>query len=121
MERELAKKIGEAARRARKALGITQEDAADRIGISLEFYSRIERGGTLPSVPTLLRMANALAASADELLGRTETSTFYGVAEPHPAYGEDDSPELRRLVRKLRRARPRTLRIVGLVASELER
>ncbi|HEX9288066.1 MAG TPA: helix-turn-helix transcriptional regulator [Anaeromyxobacteraceae bacterium] len=49
---------------------LTQEDAAERAELSLEFFSRIERGATLPSVPTLARLASVLNVSADELLGR---------------------------------------------------
>lgn len=69
MDDHLAKTIGSAARSARLARGLTQEDAADIVGVSLEFYARIERGKTLPSVPTLLRLAAALGVSADVLLG----------------------------------------------------
>lgn len=71
MDKQLAKSIGAAARRARKALELTQEDAAERIGVSVEFYARIERGNSLPSVPTFVRIANSLGVSADTLIGRT--------------------------------------------------
>ena len=60
--------IGSNARAARKALDLTQDQAADRIGVSAEFYARIERGNALPSVDTLARMAPSLNISADQLL-----------------------------------------------------
>ena len=66
--KELAKSIGRAARAARDALGITQEVAADRVQLSVEFYARIERGNSMPSVPTLARLATVLKVSADIML-----------------------------------------------------
>ena len=53
-----------------EARKLTQEDAADVVGVSVEFYARIERGKTSSSVPTLLRIAAAgLRLSSDVLLG----------------------------------------------------
>jgi len=48
---------------------VSQEVVLDLAEVSVEFYARIERGKTLPSVPTLLRLATALRVSADVLLG----------------------------------------------------
>jgi transcriptional regulator with XRE-family HTH domain len=121
MDKELAKSIGAAAREARKALELTQEDAAERIGVSAEFYARIERGNALPSVPTFARISAALGVSADTLLGLRSGE----VKESQPAWASasppSDSPEIRRLVRRLRKATPATLRLVTLLVKELER
>jgi transcriptional regulator with XRE-family HTH domain len=120
LETTLAKTIGNAARNARAALSLTQEDAAELIGISLEFYARIERGGTLPSVPTLARMAEALQTSADALLGAKVRDE--GVAPWRaPAQPPSDSPEVRRLLRRVRRADPKTLKLLNSFLSALER
>ena len=128
MDKELAQSIGAAAREARKTLELTQEDAAERIGVSAEFYARIERGNALPSVPTFARIAAALGVSADILLGlnkpaaaaasnqETEAPTWATTAPP------DDTPEVRRLLRRLRRVKhQRTLHLVSLLIKELER
>jgi transcriptional regulator with XRE-family HTH domain len=115
----LATKIGKAARTARAALGLTQADAAEQIGISTEFYARIERGGATPSVPTLAKMAAALETTADRLLGRGESSTAAQWARANGATSEE--PEIRRLVRRLRGAHPRTLRLLNLLAAALEK
>src|SRR6266567_768702 len=121
METNLAKTMGDALRVARKSKGLTQEDAAERAGISFEFFSRIERGGTLPSVPTLVRLASALDVSADELLG-LRAGHLGGTAAAHPPSGEgDDGPDLRRLMRRLRKARPKTVRLLAILTAELER
>jgi transcriptional regulator with XRE-family HTH domain len=122
MDKELAESIGKAAREARRSLGLTQEDAAERIGVSAEFYARIERGNALPSVPSLARIAAALGVSADKLIGRPEQSRSKEVSNKwKQASQPDDSREMRRLVRRLRKATPATLRLVTLLIKELER
>lgn len=119
MDSALAKTIGDAARAARTARRLSQTDAAEAVGISLEFYARIERGGTLPSAPTLRSIARALGVSADALLGLgLKGSTLNAV--PSPATGKASSPELRRLLRRLRVAKPKTLRLLSAVAAAVE-
>ena len=118
MDSQLARHIGDRARAARQSLHLTQEDVAERVGVSLEFYSRLERGGTLPSVPTLQRIVAALDVSADVLLGRA-------VQEPPPlvlreaATGDEVRRRLlRRIVRRLEETDEPTLELVnqGLIA-----
>ncbi len=122
MNRELAKSIGHVAREARKALQLTQEDAAERINVSVEFYARIERGNSLPSILTFARIVSALGVSADSLLGRQPIAVQAGpFRSPWVPAPPADSPEIRRLVRRLRKARPSTLRLVNLLVKELER
>lgn len=120
MNKELAKSIGSAARQARTALELTQEDAAERIEVSVEFYARIERGNSLPSVPTLARIAGVLGVSADALLGRTAFVPGGGPAWMHVS-PPTDGPEIRRVMRMLRRASPGTLRLVTMLLKEIER
>jgi transcriptional regulator with XRE-family HTH domain len=128
MDKELAESIGTAARSARTSLKLTQEDAAERIGVSAEFYARIERGNALPSVPTLARISTSLGVSADNLLGRAaprsdddEDPPALVPAQPPAPTPPTDGPELRRLARRLRKASPVTLRLVALLVKELER
>jgi transcriptional regulator with XRE-family HTH domain len=118
MDTGLANKIGSAARIARKRLGLSQADAAERAGISAEFYARIERGGTLPSAPTLVALAEALDVSTDVLVGRTAGRQYPKGAREATAAAQD-SPEVRRLLRRVRRAAPRVVRILNLLAAEL--
>jgi transcriptional regulator with XRE-family HTH domain len=118
MNRELAKSIGMAARQARKQLQLTQEDAAERIEVSVEFYARIERGTSLPSILTFARIVSALGVSADALLGRHPA--FVQAGPSWTPQQTDESPEIRRLVRRLRKANPSALRLVSLLLRELE-
>jgi transcriptional regulator with XRE-family HTH domain len=123
MDKELAESIGTGARSARTSLKLTQEDAAERIGVSAEFYARIERGNALPSVPTLARISTSLGVSADLLLGHVSEAQEQrapALAPPAPSESDMERPELRRLLRRLRKASPATLRLVALLVKELE-
>ncbi|GAB4569826.1 MAG: hypothetical protein Tsb0020_24190 [Haliangiales bacterium] len=120
MNKELAKSIGSAARRARTDLKLTQEDAAERINMSVEFYARIERGNSMPSVQNLRRIAEALGVSADVMLGRVKYDAASAMVW-RPAAPVTDTPEVRRIARMLRRAKPGTLRLVTMLLKELQR
>lgn len=55
-------------RERRRAAGLSQADLAERSGVSTEFVSRMERGVTFPSVPTLMSLCRALACTPNDLL-----------------------------------------------------
>ena len=67
------KAVGNAIRKRRLALGLTQEQAAEKIDRALRFYSRIELGDVGMSVDTLLEICGMLKTTPDALLIR-ETS-----------------------------------------------
>jgi transcriptional regulator with XRE-family HTH domain len=69
MNNELAIAIGRAARQARQALGLTQEQIAEKLGVSVKFCSRIERGVALPSLGTFMRLVEVLRVDGNTLLG----------------------------------------------------
>jgi len=96
VDQELAEIIGQGARCARRKKKLTQEQVAERIDVSSEFYARLERGHALPSVPTLRRICNVLDVSADVLLfGDCIDATLRVDATTA------DPPELRILIEKL--------------------
>ncbi len=72
-DKELARTIGHRARAARTALKLTQAEVAERVELAAEVYGRLERGGMLPSVPTLMRIAAALFVEPSVLVGASET------------------------------------------------
>ena len=55
-------------KRLRQAAGVGQAQLAERVGVSTEFVSRMERGKTLPSLVTLGKLCDALGCSPNELL-----------------------------------------------------
>ena len=121
MKDTLAKKIGAAARAARKALQLTQEDTAERLNVSVEFYARIERGTSLPSIVTFANIVRVLGVSGDALLGRPGAPAVAPMGIPSWAPAPpNDGPELRRLARRLRKSSPATLRAVNLLLREIE-
>ena len=62
------KALGRRIKEARTAAEITQEALAEMAGISLPHVSNIETGNTKVSLPTLVKIANALTVSLDPLL-----------------------------------------------------
>lgn len=62
------KAVGSEIRRRRLALGLTQEQAAERIDRALRFYARIELGDVGMSVETLLEICAMLKTTPDALL-----------------------------------------------------
>lgn len=55
-------------RELRTARNLTQQDLADRCGSRVPFISNLERGVTVPSLSTLLRLAEALECDASALV-----------------------------------------------------
>jgi ribosome-binding protein aMBF1 (putative translation factor) len=52
--------LGEAVRHRREELGITQAELAERAGLQQPAVARFEAGGTMPTIPMLERLADAL-------------------------------------------------------------
>lgn len=65
MEIETAQIIGA----RRRALGLSQEQLAEKLGVSRQAVSKWETGESLPDTDKLLSLASALEMTADELLG----------------------------------------------------
>ena len=66
--------LGDRLRRARKARGLSIEQAANAAGITKSFLSRLERDGVAASVATLLRVCKALEIRPGSLFDAPETS-----------------------------------------------
>ena len=60
--------IGTRIRKYRKAQGITQEQLAEMIGISIPHMSHIETGNTKLSLTVLVLIAEALSVQTDSLI-----------------------------------------------------
>lgn len=52
--------LGEAVRLRREELGLTQAELAERAGLKQPAVARFEAGGTMPTIPMLERLAEAL-------------------------------------------------------------
>lgn len=62
--------ISRAIKRLRNNAGLTQVELAERIGISQGSLSAYESGKDIPSVNTLIRMADVFKCTLDELVER---------------------------------------------------
>ena len=69
-------KIGQRIRKIRKAHGLSQEELAEKVGISTPHMSHIETGNTKLSLPVFVDIANALQVRTDELLDSPSTPTI---------------------------------------------
>jgi transcriptional regulator with XRE-family HTH domain len=64
---DLPKRLGNRIRELRNRAGITQAQLADRVDISHEFMSRLERGLKAPSLDSAAKIANALGVTLSVL------------------------------------------------------
>ncbi len=60
--------IGQRIRKNRKALELSQEELAEKVGISATHMSHIETGNTKLSLAVFAKLAKALGCRADDLL-----------------------------------------------------
>ena len=63
----LGRQLGQRIRDIRKRLSFTQEELAQRAGISVSYLSMIARAERLPHLQTLVALANALGVTLSQL------------------------------------------------------
>lgn len=66
----LPKQLGAAVRELRLQAGMSQMALADKAGLTLNYVGNVERGESLASVETLVRLAFALNMKGSELMAR---------------------------------------------------
>lgn len=67
--------IGQRIRKIRKAHGLSQEELAEKVGISTTHMSHIETGNTKLSLPVFVELAEALEIRTDEMLSDSDLAT----------------------------------------------
>ena len=72
MYHTITMKLGAKLKERRLARGLLQKDVAKEIGISREFYVKIELGKQEPRHATLVALADFFEVSTDYLLGRED-------------------------------------------------
>lgn len=79
-------------RQLRKARQLTQKRVAELLGISPRVYTRWENGDATPLFGTVVKLADILDVTLDELAGRKETNGEASIhkAELHRLYEEFD-------------------------------
>ena len=61
------KRIGKRIKEQREALGLTQEQFAEKIGVTTNYISTVERGASFPRCEKLILLLNGLETSADAI------------------------------------------------------
>ncbi len=73
--------IGQRVRKFRKAHALSQEELAEKIGISVTHMSHIETGNTKLSLPVLVALAVELEVRTDDLLFEQNSSNGSAMTE----------------------------------------
>lgn len=81
-------KIGANIMKCRKAVGMTQMELADKMGISFQAVSNWERGLSCPDIAKLTELSNVFDVSIDEILGNNRAVEIVTDIE------NDDIPDL---------------------------
>ena len=80
------KAFGDAMRKSREKLGISQLTLQTKTGLDRTFISDLERGVQCPSLRTVIRVAKGLNTTADKLTKLTTQSPYFvfptGESEP---------------------------------------
>lgn len=97
--RTIAARLGERLRALRLRAGLTQQDLADRVGISPPEISKYELARRTPSLESLASLADGLGLPLAEVMA---------IEGP-----ENASPELQRILRRLHGQPEETLELVG--------
>ena len=74
-------KIGEKIRKYRKENGISQEELAEKVGISVTHMSHIETANTKLSLPVFVSVTRALGLKSDDLLSDNRVGCDAGTVE----------------------------------------
>ncbi len=64
----LPKTIGKKVKKRRTSLGLTQEELAEKVGISRAYMGFVEQGRNVPTLETLEKIARSLKVKLSELL-----------------------------------------------------
>lgn len=77
-------KTGQFIARRRKAIGLTQKELAEKLGVTNKAVSKWETGGGMPDVSVLETLAGVLEVSVDELLKGERQADQTELMIPHP-------------------------------------
>lgn len=82
----LTRRFGRAVREVRESRGWSQEVLAERAELNRSYLGEVERGGAMPSLATVAKLAFALDLPTSHLLARCEAGSAL-LAEPGRAAG----------------------------------
>ena len=99
------KLLGKRIQKNRVESGLTAEQFAEKINLSTSMIREIERGNRLPSLGTLIKIANELNVSTDELLCDSINKSSYivnsEITENLKVLNAEDTSLVKRIVEVL--------------------
>lgn len=97
------KSMGQKIKSAREKKGYTQEQLAERLNLSVQHISVIERGVKAPKLETFVRIANELDVNADFLLSELlSVSAQLEASDLYDSMGDVSEKEKERILKVLR-------------------
>lgn len=96
--------IGQRIRKMRKAHEFSQEELAEKIGISTTHMSHIETGNTKLSLPVLVAISLALEVQTDDLLFEAANTSRSGSLYEITALLESCTPQQLKILKDVIRA-----------------
>jgi transcriptional regulator with XRE-family HTH domain len=106
----ICRQIGLRIRVARRNLGYTQEQLAERLDLSSNFIAHLERGSRKPSLDTLIALSGMLEVPLEGLVK----------ADTAPASAPKEHPLVRRAYRLLKETPKDRLKLLVQVMEEME-
>ena len=103
-------KIGQQIRKIRKAHGMSQEELAEKVDISVTHMSHIETGNTKLSLSVFVDIANALEVRTDDLLDSQPTATTSAIFEELSELLEDCNSKEAKIITDIAKATKLSLR-----------
>jgi transcriptional regulator with XRE-family HTH domain len=85
--------FGDAVRAARKRIGLSQTELAQRSGVHLNTVSQVERGQADPRLSTMLALSQTLGLSM-QVSGMVPMKTYPPYAAPEPLFVREAGNEL---------------------------
>ncbi|MGI5963508.1 MAG: helix-turn-helix domain-containing protein [Lawsonibacter sp.] len=101
--------IGQRVRHARKTRGFSQEELAERVGISVTHMSHIETGNTKLSLPVLAALATALETTSDWLLSGPHEGNLSSISQELSALLDGCTPQEAQVILETARSVKRAL------------
>src|SRR2546428_14173648 len=89
MSKQIATNLGNNVRQLREARRMSQEQISQLAGIPRPTWSNLESGSSNPTLTVLVKVANAMQAPLDELIGLERQSVKFYRADSLPSQQRD--------------------------------
>ena len=68
-DQEIIRTIANNLSRLRRECRYTQKEAAEKAGLNMNYYAKVERGEAMPSLKTVKKLTRAFKVSASDIIG----------------------------------------------------